>query len=524
MFESGIINSKTCDEVLMGLSQKKKHGTLEVTIDSQIISLRFFSGRITEVREDDFPMAHSVAQMLKEAEVISSLPEGREFETFNELELYLHETGARFNREGLRNTAKHFMLEVLYGMDLDKGGYFTFRAEMVNVEKDYIPTISVGQFLLDRVAIYSEEEQFFTLFPPQCIIHLAGMQPDSLIPEESRVVWILNAKGPQELQRLKVLSLLSEYAYQEMLLKLYREGTIEVTFPQSESTPEFPDDDEVFIPESLPEEYETVEEEIIHNPIVEDELEHFAYSHAGAESFAQVDDFEEEETDGIVSTEPIFAVEEFIEESKEPEQFEEQILKEQFVAIDSPEPEVLDFLEVQKDFPLELEEKAESRTIRATLLQARELLDFTSFIGRFRRPPQTEDTEEKHGEEQVVSELLNTEEEFTEKSEAFEELEKQPVEEVLSLSDSLEPDSKVYDSPLGNSKVRLSLVDDRPKSSTQSLLKTRHAFVFPSSLEGLKQIPVTKWLVQVIASILVIGVWLSPFILWRESFALFSEL
>jgi hypothetical protein len=224
MNESGILNRETYGEVFRGISQRRKHGTLEITIDGSMLLTRFVSGKIAEVHWDRTSMVQAVAEYLKEAKFISELPE-KPVSTFQELLPFLKKHHPSLTPGRFQDIIRHYMLDCLYSLDLDKGGFFSFRTEMVTTEKDFVPSISVGQLLLDLVALQTEQDTFTGCFPPLCLVELTGKTSQTVSPDEATIINVL-MEGAVERDELKRKALLSSYTFRETLVNLNNKGIL----------------------------------------------------------------------------------------------------------------------------------------------------------------------------------------------------------------------------------------------------------------------------------------------------------
>lgn len=224
--QAGTVTPETLPAALRSISQRRQQGVLEIRLVDGEIKIYFVAGRIVELSVG----ASSPVQDLKNRIVSAGLlKEGAEqvLDKYEALFRELHTSGPdTIDIESYKRMIKHRLLDKLYSLDLNNGGMFAFKIQMVQVEKDFMPSISVGQVLLDLVAYQAEKPTLSKLITEGVHVKLVT-EPNYLVSEEERV--LLEAlTGEITIQELTNKTLLSCYHFQEAFLTLQRNGIIAV--------------------------------------------------------------------------------------------------------------------------------------------------------------------------------------------------------------------------------------------------------------------------------------------------------
>jgi len=227
--QTGVITSENFSQLLRSFSQRRKQGVLEITYPDKRLDISFVQGRIVEAILNGENPVTLVAQLLKQAGIIQGMPaEGWE-ESYESLFRLINDGSADHLVEEtlFSRVVKHRVLDQLYMLRAEEGGYYSFNSKMIEHSKHFAPSISVGQLLLDFVALESDKSALAQLFPAGCSLSWNSMElSDGLAEEEAVLCGLMSS--PISLAELRSRSLLSEYHFQEGLLGLQRRGMLRI--------------------------------------------------------------------------------------------------------------------------------------------------------------------------------------------------------------------------------------------------------------------------------------------------------
>ncbi len=227
--ETGIISPDNLALVLRSVSQKRRHGILELALADRLIQVHFVTGKIVDVSDSLSNSAHELASNLKKAGFLADLPE-------ISTQSQLYAVFAKQFQEGFADTASIFKLAVeqrvlqrLYDLRKVSGAMFAFKPQVVEADQ-FAPAISVGQLLLDMVALEEDAQRFRETFPQE-----QRLVSDTDLAEVDSLAEKCLLRAIHKYSQIKQLaagSLLAQYAYQEGLLSLQQRGLIAVSSEQ----------------------------------------------------------------------------------------------------------------------------------------------------------------------------------------------------------------------------------------------------------------------------------------------------
>jgi hypothetical protein len=120
---------------------------------------------------------------------------------------------------------RHRVLDKLYNLDFGSGTYYSFKLEMVECDRDLAPMISIGQLLLDYVALETETPQLTALLQQGTFLSQSPAPKAGLASEEEFLYELIGKQGV-EYDALRARSMLSLYHLMEGLLGLHKGGMI----------------------------------------------------------------------------------------------------------------------------------------------------------------------------------------------------------------------------------------------------------------------------------------------------------
>jgi hypothetical protein len=222
--QSGVITKDTFTQIFRGISQRRQQGTMELHCQDTLVKVQFIQGKIVDAVDGEQGRAQPILQVLTAAGYLEPGMQSAA-QSYRELFEEVSRVSKRPLDESLfKQIIRHRVLDRLYALDFGTGSYFTFKIEMVDCDRELAPNISVGQLLLDYVALETEMAQFKELFESgQAIVHTPN--PKSGVSAEEELVYDLIGQGIS-LQDLALRSMLSRYHLQEALLGLHKAGLI----------------------------------------------------------------------------------------------------------------------------------------------------------------------------------------------------------------------------------------------------------------------------------------------------------
>lgn len=227
--QSGVISSENMADIFRGISQRRRHGSLEIKYHDCAVEISFVNGKIVDITSAGISAQLEIVQIFTAAGLLKDDADGCP-NTYAALFDWLQ---GRADKDVLidpglyRRVIKHKVLDKIYALNLGESAYYTFKVEMVDCEKDFLPSISVGQFLLDLVALESEKARFESIFPAGCYLR-AGELADIALSEEEQSIY-KEAKAGCSLVELKPRCMVSAFTLQEALLSLHDRGVIFVS-------------------------------------------------------------------------------------------------------------------------------------------------------------------------------------------------------------------------------------------------------------------------------------------------------
>lgn len=233
---TGVSSQESLSQVLRNISQRRRQGVLELHFGDRVVHVHFVQGKIVELAERGSAPAQEIANILVAANLLS--PQfAAGINSYQDLLLPLQVGAASAGttpKELVKRAVRHRILSKLYLLDLDSPALHSFDSTMVEYQRDFAPSISVGQLLLDIVALHSDRSKFLSIFGSNMLLSRGEAEPTSL-SEEEMLLHSLLAQA-QDLDSLRLRSMLSEYAFQDALLRMHEQKHL--TLHQAESSGE----------------------------------------------------------------------------------------------------------------------------------------------------------------------------------------------------------------------------------------------------------------------------------------------
>lgn len=221
---SGVLTSDSLTQAFRSLSQKRRHGVLDIASPTGQFLIYFYNGKIIGAQTPEHPFVNVVCDKLKGAEAISpDLCETLK-STVQELpELYRVLVGRNIvSLEHFLRAKRAYEMDILYGLRKLQGGVFKFNSKIVDVDDSLALSVAPGQLLLDMVELDAAESRLekdlkATLTSDVCVVPLGSAGPD--LSDEEAEVW-RTLEITHCVREIRDRALLSEYQLTEALLGL----------------------------------------------------------------------------------------------------------------------------------------------------------------------------------------------------------------------------------------------------------------------------------------------------------------
>lgn len=214
---SGSLNSENLAQTLRDISQRRRQGVLQVEFSEQKLEILIVQGRVVDVVDlACSPVSEVLTQLQRSGLADSEIQYEPGLLTYASLFELLQKSATPVDQQSFKQVLLHRVLERLYDLDSRTGGFFIFQMRMVEYEREYAPSVSVGQLLLDLVALKNDRPKFQQLFHKGVRLEQIEGAGASLSSEES-YVWNLIQNGI-DFETLKRRCYLSSYHLQDALL------------------------------------------------------------------------------------------------------------------------------------------------------------------------------------------------------------------------------------------------------------------------------------------------------------------
>ena len=222
--ESGVVTTESLSQLLRNISQRRRQGTLSVRSAKHEVRVLFLQGRVVSVADTRISESAAVEERLRRAAFMASdRPTG--LSSWAEILAAVgQKVGATLATQVVQRAYRAEMLDRLYALNAESGAVFNFSSHMVEYEKDLAPNISVGQLLLDLVALESDGAQFEKIFPGDRLVSRNPSVDAAVSEEEGEILQQLT----QETSVADIWGqvLLSRYHFMEAMLSLHERGLI----------------------------------------------------------------------------------------------------------------------------------------------------------------------------------------------------------------------------------------------------------------------------------------------------------
>jgi len=230
--EVGIVTEESLTTVLRQIGHKRRQGVLELVYSHRLVQISFIQGKIVEVRHGARDVAEEVLLRLQDAGLVPVAfswfvdPAEPTGQSYRSLYISLVESGYSVDEEFYKNAIKQCLLDRLYDLDLSGNARFQFRVEMVGADREFSPTVSIGQVLLDLVALPSNRERFEKLFPNTDQVRVKRTDnPEGVLTAEEKLISGL-LSGSMSVALLQKRVMLSRFYFWGGVLSLFERGLL----------------------------------------------------------------------------------------------------------------------------------------------------------------------------------------------------------------------------------------------------------------------------------------------------------
>lgn len=218
-----LLKSGDFTDTLRSIAQKRRQGVLEVKNEQQITRIYFVAGRIVDVDTEAVSSARDFLDWLEQAGLIVE-PPILDNATYEEVfEALMTQGGLLANPENFKFLIEERVLDRIHFLKLGPTDNFYFSARIVANVSKFNPKISVGQYLLDLVALAELHERFAGWFSHDPTFRLIKPIPGDT-PEVRLLTHAFERGG--RFNQLIQSSGLSSFHFLELFQSLMKDGLI----------------------------------------------------------------------------------------------------------------------------------------------------------------------------------------------------------------------------------------------------------------------------------------------------------
>jgi Domain of unknown function (DUF4388) len=231
MVNTGILNPENFADVLRQISHRRRQGMLEIAFADLRVKIAFYNGKIVEVYRGSVPPLEEFIEWLITAQVLPKEFDSSSVKRYSDLYIVSQSLNSEalrpLDEKSFRSLLRHRTMEKIFKLQLQQGAIYTFQPELVEIDPDFSPSISVGQLLLDMVALESDEEKFDQEFTPHLVLSRTEKPLTAQLTLDERYIVDL-LKESSTVESLAQRSLMSSYHFRETLINLKSGGFIVV--------------------------------------------------------------------------------------------------------------------------------------------------------------------------------------------------------------------------------------------------------------------------------------------------------
>ncbi len=240
--ETGLVSEESLQTILRQIGQKRRQGVLELSYPDRKCEVWFQQGKAVEALISGETPAHETLELLRRGLVVAEgfqwSPHGETSKSGNEgkpdcqsfsgyyrdLFLQLAQSGNELDAEVYRRVIRQRILDQVYSLELEGEAVYRFHPQMVEVDREFAPTISVGQLLLDLVALPHNKEHYHSIFPAGSWVSRTEV-PEGVLTVEERILYDC-LEPPLSCEHLRERAMLSDFHFMDGLLALHERGLV----------------------------------------------------------------------------------------------------------------------------------------------------------------------------------------------------------------------------------------------------------------------------------------------------------
>jgi len=228
---SGALNSENLTQTLRDISQRRRQGILSLEVNEEKFEVWFVQGRVVDVVTLGSNKIDEILVLLKRIGKVPQTLDFHDSSSYTDLFKALNADRVLVAETQFREVIKHHLLNKLYFLNEQSSGYYSFQVRMLEHDKNFAPSISVGQLLLDLVALKTDSAQFAQLFGEDPSIQRTEVEGGAF-NEDEQELWDQIGQGIRfsDLQRG---SYLSRFHLQEILLSFSAKGLLKLAEAQT---------------------------------------------------------------------------------------------------------------------------------------------------------------------------------------------------------------------------------------------------------------------------------------------------
>lgn len=237
---SSLYRTESISSVFRQISQKRKHGVVELIGIGESVVVGFNQGKIVSALQGAVTLEGSVASLLMEEGSLHKDNDAASYASLEAIAAELEKSIGEKSRDVVRTAARKIILDTLFRVKLEGPGHYSFKVQGVEYDASFVQPLTVGQALLDAASYLQAEERFRTVFKEKDRIKATSTDAGGASESEARVLKICSCA--QDVDSLSQKILLHALEMKETLLSLKEKGLVEINPKESpkDITPEAP--------------------------------------------------------------------------------------------------------------------------------------------------------------------------------------------------------------------------------------------------------------------------------------------
>ncbi len=230
---SGELSQENLTQTLRELSQKKRHGILQLECADNKIEIIFSAGRIVDCQDVGEVKTKGLLGRIADLGLVPHDTLGQDYpDTYQALFTAIKEQSPTITPDDFKELLTHWVLDKLYSIDFDRPGRFSFNVKVPEFERAFSASISVGQLLLDLVALNTDYAQFDQIIPATVFLVRTAEEAGDLSADEELIFAAIGNGITRASLRKRIY--LSEYPFREALLALREKGLVDIALKAPE--------------------------------------------------------------------------------------------------------------------------------------------------------------------------------------------------------------------------------------------------------------------------------------------------